>query len=97
MVVKAYVLPAQRATFCSFSEKIPCRGSKSQIVKQKIKKAWVEKELQPYPLPLIFIKPEILSSISQKIRKKPIELEIDIEDILNFNSFKNYLINLYTK
>jgi len=96
MVVKAYVLPAQKATFCSFSKKIPCRGSKSQIVKQKIKKAWVEKELQPYPLPLIFIKPEILSSISQKIRKKPIELEINISEILSFNSLKEALLKEFT-
>ena len=96
MVVKAYVLPAQKATFCSFSKKIPCRGSKSQIVKQKIKKAWVEKELQPYPLPLIFIKPEILSSISQKIRKNPIELEINISEILSFNSLKEALLKELT-
>jgi len=94
--VKAYVLPTSKATFCSFERKINCRGQKAQIVKEKIRKAWIERH-QPFTLPLIFVKPEILNSISKKLNKKPAGIIIDITELMSFNSLKEHLINLYAK
>ena len=95
--VKAYVVTTSQASFISFEKKLPCRGAKSRIVKEKIRKKWIENGFQPMPLPLLFVKPEVLNSISQKIKKKPTVIEIDISELMSFNSLKEHLINLYIK
>ena len=97
VMVKAHVLTAKDCTFISFEKKLPCRGSRSQIVKEKIRREWVNRGGQPLPLPLIFIKPETLGNIAKKLNKKPITIEIDIREILSFNSLKERLIRIYTQ
>jgi len=97
VMVKAHVLTAKDCTFISFEKKLPCRGSRSQIVKEKIRREWVSRGGQPLPLPLIFIKPETLENISKKLNKKPTTIEIDIREILSFNSLKERLIQMYAK
>ena len=95
--VKTCVLTAKDCTFISFEKKLPCKGSKSQIVKEKIRKEWINRGGQPLPLPLIFIPPQTLENISKKLNKKPTTIEIDIREILSFNSLKEKLIQMYTK
>ena len=95
--IKTQVLTAKDCTFISFEKKLPCRGSRSQIVKEKIRREWVNRGGQPLPLPLIFIKPETLGNIAKKLNKKPITIEIDIREILSFNSLKERLIRIYTQ
>jgi len=95
MVVKAYVLNTHKGTFCSFSQKIPAKGIKARIAKEKVRKAWIEAGHQPYSLPLIFVSPNILKSISEKLKRKPIELEINVSELLNFNSLKEHLIKQF--
>lgn len=96
MQVKCFILTTQKGTFCSFERKINCRGQKANLVKEKIRKKWIETGNQPYTLPLIFVKPQILESISKKLNKKAITIEIDISEVLSFNSLKNYLIKQFT-
>ena len=97
MLVKCYVLNTYKGSFVSFSQKIPCKGKiKTNLVKEKIRKTWISKGFQPINLPIIFIKPETLSSISKRLNRKPVELEINISEILSFNSLKEALLKEFT-
>jgi len=97
MVVKAYVLNTHKGSFVSFEKKINCRGKvRTNLVKEKIRKVWISRGFQPINLPIIFIKPETLNNISQKLKRKPVEIEIDIRELLGFNSLKEALLKEFT-
>jgi len=98
MQVKVKVLKTDKAIFCSFSQKLPLRGIKSKLMKNKIRKKYIEEGFQPLPLiPMIFIKPETLTSIEKRLKKQSIAIEVDVSDLLNFNILKEELIKIYTQ
>jgi len=97
VVVKTRGLTTTEATCISFEKKLPGKGTKSRIIKDKIRREWVNKGYLPLPLPLIFVKPDVLDSISKKLNKKPVTIEIDIKEALSFNSLKEKLIQMYTQ
>jgi len=93
--VKTYVLPVKDATFITFEKRLPCRGIKASLVKNEIRKKWLETGNQPLQLPIIFVKPQVLESASKKLNRKPVVIEIDVTNILSFNSLKERLIKVY--
>jgi len=93
--IKTQVLTAKDCTFISFEKKLPAKGKRASLIKEKVRKKWIESGYQPMPLPMIFIPPQTLENISKKLNKKPVEITINISDILSFNALKEKLIQIY--
>ena len=97
MQVKFKSITTSKATFITFEKKLPLKGFKSNLAKEKIRKFLINKEHQVLN-PIIFVKPEVLSAIGQKVKMKPFEYQIDLSEVLKsgFNMLKERLLKEFT-
>jgi len=98
MMVKFKGIQTSKALFISFEKRLPLKGVRSYLAKEKIKKFLIEKEHQVM-LPIIFIPEATLKTISQKTKIKPFEYQIDFSDVFksSFNILKERLLKELTK
>jgi len=100
-MIKAKAILTAKASFISFEKRLPIRGVKTQLTKQKIRKDLIEKGYQMFN-PIIFIPENTLLSIAKKLKKEKdiINFEIDLSEILGKSSFsilKEKLLKELTK
>ena len=101
MMVKTKALTTAKATFISFEKKLPIRGIKTNLTKQKIRKHLIEQGYQMFN-PIIFVPENTLLSIAKKLNREKniINFEIDLSEILgksSFNILKEKLLKELTK
>ncbi len=98
-MIKAKALLTSKACFISFEKRLPLKGVRSQLTKEKIKKELISKGYQMFN-PIIFVPPQTLESVAKKLNKKDIiNFEIDLSEILgksSFNLFKEKLLKEFS-
>jgi len=102
MQVKVKCLLTSKAIFTCFSQKLPIKGYKTRLVKEKIKKELLEREFQTFS-PIIFVNPTTFETIKEKTKNQKIgkaietEFELDVSEILKsgFNILKERIIKSY--
>jgi len=102
-MIKAKALLTAKALWVNFEKKLPIRGAKSNLVKQRIKKHLINQNYQIF-VPIIFVNNELYEKVKEKVKNAKIDkateinFEIDLSDILtknNFSILKEKLLKLY--